>query len=99
MVDCKICEHPYCEHAGTQRGIVVNCANYMPRQKPQTNADRIRAMSDEELARWVVEKTVYQESAFSPPSYLNFLTGLDDTKESAIKGTVDWLRQPACGGE
>lgn len=46
-----------------------------------------------------MEKTVYQESAFSPPSYLNFLTGLDDTKESAIKGTVDWLRQPVKDGE
>ena len=55
MVDCKICEHPYCEHAGTQRGIVVSCDNYMPRQKPQTNADRIRTMNDEELARWLVK--------------------------------------------
>lgn len=64
-----------------------------------TNADKIRAMSDEELAAWLVEKTVYQESPFSPPSYLNFLTGLDDTKESAIKGTVDWLRQVAKDGD
>lgn len=64
-----------------------------------TNADRIRAMSDEELAEWIVKKTVYQESAFSPPSYLNFLTGLDDTKESAIKGTVEWIKQPAKDGD
>lgn len=42
MVDCKICGHPYCEHAGTQRGIVIDCANYMPRQKPQTNAEVVR---------------------------------------------------------
>lgn len=63
--------------------------------KPQTNADRIRAMSEEELAAWIVEKTVYQESAFSSPSYLNFLTQRDDTKESAINGTVKWLKQPA----
>ena len=61
------------------------------------NADKIRAMSDEELAAWLVKKTVYQESAFSCPSYLNFLTELDDTKESAIKGTVEWLQQPAEG--
>ena len=25
-----------------------------PNEKPQTNADRIRAMSDEELAYWVM---------------------------------------------
>ena len=61
---------------------------------PTTNADRIRAMSDEELAAWLVEKTGYQESAFSSPSYLNFLTDADDTKEAAIKGTVKWLKQP-----
>ena len=65
------------------------------REKQQTNADRIRAMSDEELAEWLVQKTVYQESAWSEPSYLNFLTSRDDTKESAIKGTVEWLKQPA----
>lgn len=63
----------------------------------KTNADRIRAMSDEELAEWLVKKTVYQESAFSPPSYLNFLTSRDDTKENAIKGTAEWLKQPAEG--
>ena len=62
---------------------------------PKTNADRIRAMSDEELAVWLVKKTAYQESAFSYPSYLNFLTESDDTKEGAIKGTVEWLQQPA----
>lgn len=42
MVDCKICEHPLCSYAGVQRGIVVECANYMPRQKPQTNAEVVR---------------------------------------------------------
>lgn len=63
--------------------------------KQKTNADRIRAMSDDELADWLVEKTVYQESAWSEPSYLNFLTGRDDIKENATKGTVEWLKQPA----
>ena len=62
---------------------------------PQTNGDRIRAMSDEELAEWLVIQTVYQESAFSPPSYRNFLSDLDDTKENAIKDTKEWLKQPA----
>jgi hypothetical protein len=64
-------------------------------RNPQTNADRIRAMSDEELAEWLVKKTKYQESAWSEPSYLNFLTEMDDTMESAIKGTVEWIKQPA----
>lgn len=96
-VCCKICEQTFCRYAGTQRGLEVDCRYYMPKQKPQTNADRIRAMSDEELAAWLVEKTMYQESAFSSPSYLNFLTKSDDTKEGALKGTTDWLRQPCKG--
>lgn len=66
-------------------------------KEQQTNADRIRAMSDDELAEWLVKKTKYQESAWSEPSYLNFLTELDDTMESAIKGTVEWLKQPVEG--
>ena len=69
-----------------------------PHFREKTNADRIREMSDEELAVWLVEKTVYQESAFTYPTYLNFLTESDDTKEGAIKGTVDWLQQPANDG-
>ena len=65
---------------------------------PLTNGDRIRSMSDEKLAAWLVKKTKYQESAWSQPSYLNFLTESDDTMESAIKGTVEWLKQPVDGG-
>ena len=71
----------------------IQPSNWKP--KEQTNADRIRAMSDEELAEWLVKQTVYQESAWSEPSYLNFLTNRDDTKERAIKDTVEWLKQPA----
>lgn len=59
MVDCKICEHPYCEHAGTQRGIVLDCANYMPRQKRQTNA--VGTMTDREKLVELLEKHEYQK--------------------------------------
>lgn len=54
MVDCRNCEHPYCLFVGVDRGCLVECANFLPShksQKPMTNADRIRAMSDEELAK------------------------------------------------
>lgn len=61
----------------------------------KTHADRLRAMSDEELAEWIVKKTKHQASAWSEPTYLNFLTESDDTLESAIKGTAEWLKQPA----
>lgn len=57
MVDCKFCWHPYCEHAGEQRGFVVDCANFTPKRKPTTNADRIRSMSDEELCEMLTMGT------------------------------------------
>lgn len=45
-VCCKICEQTLCRYAGTQRELEVDCRYYTPRQKPQTNADRIRDMSE-----------------------------------------------------
>lgn len=88
MVDCKICEHPYCEHAGTQRGIVLDCANYMPRQKPQTNADRYRAMSDEELAR------TFAHTGNCPPS-----SKYGYNCVSCGECWLDYLRQPVKDGD
>lgn len=62
--------------------------------KPDTHADRIRSMTDEELAEWLVGKTFYRESAWSEPSYLNFLTGRSEAYKDAVSGTKEWLQQP-----
>lgn len=70
------------------------CVNGPCEHQVMTNADHIRSMTDEELAGWLVPKTVHQESAWSAPSYLNFQTEIDDTRESAIRGTIAWLKQP-----
>ncbi len=40
-----------CRHERNPNEIVVKCGAYKP---PMTNADRIRAMSDEELAKWLM---------------------------------------------
>lgn len=104
MATCRTCAYlRKCIEKATKEGYEHN-VNFDPKDgctgigyKSNTNADRIRAMSDDELAAWLVQKTVYQESAWSEPSYLNFLTSRDDTKENAIKGTVEWLKQPAEG--
>ena len=50
---CKICADG-CYLAGTDRQISF-CLSY----KPQTNADRIRAMSDEELAEELRHLMIY----------------------------------------
>ena len=54
--NCKDC-HSRCIHAGKDRDFIcmngVSCK--ITTENPQTNADRIRAMSDEELAEWLTE--------------------------------------------
>lgn len=53
MVDCKTCEY---ENVCTMPDFVKNdlkrCKVYQEK-KPYTNADRIRSLSDEELAEWL----------------------------------------------
>lgn len=57
-------------------------SNYKP--KPQTNADRIRAMSDEELAKIIIcPKQVCDK--------LHILVGRTDCEACSL----EWLKQPA----
>ena len=42
----------YCTYYKHNISIIRGCGNGKP--KPQTNADRIRAMTDEELADWLI---------------------------------------------
>ena len=62
--NCKNCSSR-CIHAGKDRDFVcvngVSCK--ITTEKQQTNADRIRAMSDEELASWMAECNAYRENA------------------------------------
>jgi hypothetical protein len=51
-------------------------------RKPQTNADRIRAMTDEELAEWL-------ESLTTSSGWTFLLFG---------KSWLDWLKQEATDG-
>ena len=78
----------YCVNCG--KTVCVNCTpDYMAlddctgsEANIVTNADRIRAMSDEELANWVVNK--------APNIWIQYT-------DSEL-GLLDWLQQPAEGG-
>ena len=61
-----------------------------PSEKPQTNADRIRAMSDEELAVWLC-------GLFSVLTCYTHCPGCDLCNDSAEEsnGLKKWLQQPA----
>lgn len=54
--------------------------------KPMTNADRIRTMSDEELAKWLCE---FDAEAFAA-GVLKYGAPIMNERER-----LDWLRQPA----
>ena len=64
--------------------------------KPQTNADRIRAMSDEELARKLVNAS-YRYDWKQDEDYWHFPNGTTKTnyKPKAIEAWLEWLKQPA----
>ena len=58
---CRICHNTVCRNHGREitLGEEFKC-NYIP---VPTNADRIRAMTDEELAEWMAECNAYGERA------------------------------------
>lgn len=53
MADCKSCEY---ENVCILPSVVRSCKVYEPKKK-KTNADKIRAMSDEKLAEWLTKIT------------------------------------------
>lgn len=62
---------------------------------PTTNADRIRAMSDEELAEYIFDLGNGSEYCYGHCVFQDNCTtrGLDN--DTCIKGVIDWLQQPA----
>ena len=87
-VECGTCTVDYFD--GVQRGLPTNY-----KARPMTNADRIRAMTDEELAKECVRQF---------PMYLwaNGIRAIyfdmeNHKKDKAIKAWMQWLQQPAEG--
>ena len=77
--------------AGTPEEAETNCTYFIRgectasfceyRRKKQTNADRIRAMSDEQLAAWMAECNAYRE-------YANASQWLPWLKQPAEEGQI-----------
>lgn len=66
-------------------------AKYTPKKK-QTNLEKIRAMSAEELAVYLVDATEYRAYAFSSASYLDFKYHEDTYNyDEAVNNTKQWL--------
>lgn len=58
--------------------------------KPMTNADCIRAMSDEELANLLCELCWNGENCYTCPLFSKSCGGLN-----GLSGWIDWAKQPA----
>ena len=84
FVDCRTCKTD-CVRADGNYGYTF-CDKYT--HPPMTNADRIRAMSDEELARFFIGDS---------PNYCH--TGLCLDGETCVGCFLKWLQQPCGGGE
>lgn len=69
------------EEAAFTEGSECHKFNLEIAQRPMTNADRIRAMSDEELAYWVM----CSHGDVEP----------DSCPKGCMKCTLEWLKQPA----
>ena len=68
------------------KNIDMKCQLY--NAKPQTNADRIRAMSDEEIAKVLI-------SFFSAGGALGALGAETSFLKNKLQEVGEWLKQPA----
>ena len=74
----------------------TNCNACCPLTKPQTNADRIRAMSDEELAEWIARTQIGAIKDAMTILRLPYAEG-DEIVEMGKTEALEWLKQPAEG--
>ena len=85
--NCKNCRSR-CIHAGKDRDFVcingVSCK--ITTGKSQTNADRIRAMSDEELCNWLFQRDCTNIAAFLEYGGMGVMNAVQ---------LLEWLQQPA----
>ena len=85
-INCKVCV--YGSTCNTGRGHayhVKSCVQYTE-GKPKTNADRIRSMTDEELALWLAKFTDCSECPIS--AYPHCTT----SDEACACGWHEWLK-------
>ena len=68
------------------------CKQYKPNYT--TNADRIRAMSDEELANWLA-RTQYANMTEAAEIFGTKLPFKEETLKGTEKECLEWLKQPA----
>lgn len=84
IVSCKDCGHESCGNRGKNYRLV--CCSYKSTPKTATNADRIRDMTDEELAEFIGRDPMHD---ICPNNCQN------DLDRPCKMCVLDWLRQEA----
>lgn len=99
MATCNICKN-----AGTPsyKSPCSECKGFSKYEykKPQTNADRLRAMSDEELADWLARTQIDNVAEALAIARISFEQPCG-MKDEVKKECLEWLKQPAepeCNG-
>lgn len=81
---CDTCRY---EHHDIQDYPCNKCAySYIDKYEPKTNADKIREMSDEELAEWINDKTACEQCAYGTGGCKGI---------HCAKGILKWLQSEA----
>lgn len=83
-----------CRHERNPNEIVVKCGAYKP---PMTNADRIRAMSDEELASIFLRADFCKCCEHEKGGVCNFICAYPNIPiyEGCRQAALKWMKQPA----
>ena len=98
---CETCVRKDCADRTKQDDlrIVINCSDYLNMERQMTNADRLRAMTDEELAKFIAKKIVNLENhKMIEQGYTPTATQLSALGHTCYCTLVQWLKQPAEGG-
>ena len=82
-----------CRHERNPTEIVVKCGAYKP---PMTNADRIRAMSDEELASIFLRADFCKCCEHEKGGVCNFICAYPNIPiyEGCKQAALAWMKQP-----
>ena len=82
---CTKCRNPECEYAGRKVWVMICAHEYVA--PPMTHGDQLRAKNDEELARWIADRSFDCPPGFSPAPL-----GCDDV---CAECWLYWLKQEA----
>lgn len=82
-----------------QMAIAALRAQQEEKNEPPTNADRIRAMNDKELAKVYVREVHKTDDEYCWPVYITSDGKEFDNYKGALKHETEWLKQPAEEGE